>query len=179
MNIAVFCNSSENISPMFMSEIERLGEALARAKHVVVYGGATSGCMGALARGVLAQKGRLVGVVPKMDFMEGIVQPGMAETHEVVNFSDRKLKMISLADAFVIFPGGLGTLDEAFEVLALKSIGALPKPVFFYNFLDAWNPMLEALELLVQNRMIRHPLNELITVLDEPQQLLEYCRHVV
>lgn len=179
MNIAVFCNSSEYISPMFMSEIERLGEALARAKHTVVYGGATAGCMGALARGVLAQKGKLIGVVPKMDFMEGIVQPGMAETHEVTCFSDRKLKMISLSDAFVVFPGGVGTLDEAFEVLALKSIGSLAKPVFFYNFLDAWNPMLEALELLVQNRMIRLPLNELITVLDEPEALLEYCRHVV
>jgi len=179
MNVAVFCSSSENVSPMFLSEIERLGESLAKGGHTVVYGGATAGCMGALARGVLGKKGKLIGVVPKMDFIEGLVQPGMTELHEVTNFSDRKTMMIRLSDAFIVYPGGIGTLDEAFEVLALKSIGTLPKPILFYNFLDAWNPLLECMEVLVQNRMIRQNLSELLTVIDKHETLVEYCKHVV
>lgn len=179
MNVAVFCSSSENVSPMFLSEIERLGENLVMAGHAVVYGGATAGCMGALARGVLSKKGRLIGVVPRMDFIEGLVQPGLSELHEVTSFSDRKCKMIELADAFIVYPGGIGTLDEAFEVLALKSIGTLPKPILFYNFLDAWNPLLECMEVLVQNRMIRQNLSELLTVVDKHEILIESCRHVV
>lgn len=179
MRVAVFCSSSEDVSPMFFSEIERLGESLAKDGHTVVFGGATAGCMGALARGVLGKKGKLVGVVPKMDFIDGLVQPGMTELHEVTCFSDRKLKMIALADAFIVYPGGIGTLDEVFEVLALKSIGTLPKPVVFYNFLDAWNPLLETLDLMVQNRMIRHNLTDLLTVIDKHETLVEYCKHVV
>ncbi len=179
MRIAVFCSSSEDVSPMFFSEIEQLGESLANDGHTIVYGGATSGCMGALARGVLTQKGKLVGVVPKMDFIEGLVQPGMTEIHEVPSFSDRKTKMIGLSDAFLVYPGGIGTLDEAFEVLALKCIGTLPKPIVFYNFLDAWNPLLETLEVLQQNRMIRQNLSDLLLVIDKQETLREYLKHVV
>ncbi len=179
MRIAVFCSSSQDVSPMFFSEIEKLGESLAKAGHSVVYGGATSGCMGALARGVLSQKGKLIGVVPKMDFIEGLVQRGLTELHEVTNFSDRKTKMIALSDMFVVYPGGIGTLDEAFEVLALKCIGTLPKPIVFYNFLDAWNPLLETMEVLHQSRMIRQNLSDLLLVIDKHETLLEYCKHVV
>lgn len=86
MRVAVFCSSSADVSPMFLSEIDGLGEALARDGHTVVYGGAVSGCMGALAKGVLRAKGDLIGVVPKMDFLEGLVEPELTECHEVVNF---------------------------------------------------------------------------------------------
>lgn len=85
--------------------------------------------------------------------------------------------MIDLADAFVVYPGGIGTLDEAFEVLALKSIGQVKKPVVFYNFLEVWNPILEAMELLVQNRMIRHSLDDLITVIPKRELLRDYLKH--
>jgi uncharacterized protein (TIGR00730 family) len=177
MKIGVFCSSSRDVAPMFMSEIETLGESLARDGHSVVYGGAISGCMGALGRGVRRAQGELVGVVPKMDFLEGLVEPDLTERHEVADFSERKTKMIQLADAFVVFPGGIGTLDEAFEVLALKSIGSVNKPIVFYNFLEVWDPLLEAMELLVQNRMIRHTLDDLITVIPKHENLREYLKH--
>lgn len=179
MNIAVFLSSSVNVSPMLLSEAEALGRALAEDGHTVVYGGATGGCMGALAEGVLQKGGRLIGVVPRMDFIEGRVQSGMTEHHEVDDFSSRKTQMIRLSDAFIAYPGGIGTLDEAFEVLALKCIGTLPKPFIFYNFLDSWSPLLEALELMVESRLIRQNLSDLITVIDRPEILREYIKHVV
>src|SRR5262249_40872482 len=156
--IAVFCSASDSVSPMLLSEIEILGEGLAEDGHAIIYGGANCGCMGALAKGVLNKRGQLIGVVPEMDFMLGLVQEGLSERHAVPTLSARKEVMNSLADAFLIYPGGLGTLDEALEVLALKSLGSLEKPVIFYNFLGIWTPFLEVLDLLVEQRLIRHRL---------------------
>ncbi len=176
MKVAVFCSSSENVAPIFLSEIEALGEDLAALGHEVVYGGCKSGCMGALARGVQRKQGRLVGVIPKMDFAADIVQPGLSEERVVPTLSSRKEAMNEVADAFIVYPGGVGTLDEAFEVLALKSLGTLNKPVVFYDFLDTWRPLIEALDLLVANRMIRHELSELFTAAKERRHVLEALR---
>jgi uncharacterized protein (TIGR00730 family) len=177
VKVAVFCSCSEGLSPLFFSEIEMLGEMLAEDGHQVVYGGASAGCMGALARGVLRRGGHLVGVVPEMDFMEGLVQPGLSERHVVPTLSSRKQAMNDLAEAFVVYPGGLGTLDEALEVLALKSCGNMQKPVIFYNFLGVWTPLLESLDLMVQQNLIRQPLDQLLTVLDKPEELRENLRN--
>ena len=176
MNVGVFCSSSENISPMFLSEIEHLGETLAQDGHAVVYGGATPGCMGALAKGVKRVGGKLIGVVPEMDFMQGIVEPLLDERHVVPTLSSRKVEMLGRADAFIVYPGGLGTLDEAFEAMALKSLGTFRKPVIFYNFLDVWSPLIEELELLREQNMIRDPLAELVTVVDNLGALREHLK---
>ncbi len=163
---------------MLFSEIELLGENLARDGHVVVYGGASNGCMGALARGVLRAKGRLVGVVPVMDFMKELVQPGLHEIFEVPTMSSRKEIMMRESEAFIVYPGGLGTLDEAFEALALKSLGSQRKPIVFYNFLGIWTPLIEALELLAHANLIRDRLDDLVRVIDKPDDLREYFKHV-
>lgn len=176
MRVAVFCSSSASVSPSFLAEAELVGQVLAEAGHTVVYGGADAGCMGALARGVQSRKGRLVGVIPEMDFMEGLVQEGLSEQFTVPTLSSRKTVMIEKADAFLVFPGGLGTLDEALEVMALKSAGSLDKTIIFYNYLDVWSPFLESLEILVQQRMIRRRLDEIVLVLDKPAQLREHLR---
>jgi uncharacterized protein (TIGR00730 family) len=162
---------------MLFSEIEQLGEGLAQDGHAVVYGGATPGCMGALARGVKRAQGKLIGVVPQMDFMDQIVEPKLDERHVVPSLSNRKEVMNSLADAFVVYPGGLGTLDEVFEALALKSIGTLRKPVVFYNFLGVWTPVIEAMGLLREQNLIRDPLNELFHVVDNVKDLREHLKN--
>ncbi len=173
MKIAVFCSSSTDVSPMFLDEIERLGEALAEKGHTIVYGGCNTGCMGALARGVQRKKGELIGVIPQMDFALGIVQPGLSQEKVVPTLSSRKEVLISLADAFLVYPGGIGTLDEVFEVLALKSLGIVKKPLVFYDFLNTWSPFLEYMETLVQIRMIRHRLDELLTVENQFERVVE------
>lgn len=144
-----------------MAEIEMLGATLAEDGHEIIYGGSRNGCMGALARGVQTKGGHLTGVIPEL---------------AVSDLSSRKVTMNGLADAFIIFPGGLGTLDEAFEVLALKSAGSLDKPIIFYNFMDVWTPLIEALKLLEEQRLIRTPLDELLVVLDKPSEVRESLR---
>jgi uncharacterized protein (TIGR00730 family) len=179
MKICVFCSSSDRVSPMVLSECERLGEVLAEDGHTVVYGGATPGCMGALARGVIRRGGKLVGVVPQMDFMDNIVEPRLSERHVVPTLSSRKTVMLELADAFIVYPGGLGTLDEALEAMALKSLGTLDKPILFYNFLDIWSPILEALELLREQHLIRDAISDLAVSVDKLEDLREHFKHAI
>jgi uncharacterized protein (TIGR00730 family) len=164
---------------MLLSEIELLGENLIKDGHAVVYGGSTPGCMGALARGVLRGKGELIGVVPEMDFMEGTVEPGLTKRLVVPTLSSRKVVMLSEADAFIVFPGGLGTLDEAFEAMALKSLGSLRKPIIFYNFLGVWTPLLEALDLLVEQNFIRKPIQDLVQIVDKQEQIRGNLKHAL
>lgn len=179
MRVCVFLSASEDVSPMLLAEAEMLGEYLASNGHEVVYGGATCGCMGALAKGVKNVSGSLVGVVPEMDFMAGLVESGLSEQFVVKTISGRKDVMLRESDAFIVFPGGLGTLDEAFEALALKSIGTLRKPVIFYNFLGVWSPILEALDLLVKQNLVRDSLPELIHVVDKREQIREHLIHAL
>lgn len=179
MNIAVFCSCTEDVSPLFLIEAENLGAELARQGHTVVYGGSTGGCMGAFARGALSEGGRLVGVIPEMGFMDGQHHDGLTEKIMVPTMAARKDAIILQSEAFLVFPGGIGTLDEAFEVLALKYVGAIKGPILFYNFLDAWSPLLDAMELMVEQRLIRKPLGDLLRVLDKPSELSENLIHAL
>lgn len=179
MNVGVFLSSSDTVSPMILSGAEEVGQALAEAGHTIVYGGATPGCMGALARGAKRAKGKLIGVVPKMDFMEQIVEPRLDERHVVPTLSSRKDVMMNLSDAFLVYPGGLGTLDEVFEALALKSLGTLRKPIVFYNYLGVWDPLIDALKLLAEQNMIRDSLSELFHIIDKPADIRDYFKNGV
>jgi len=177
MKIGVFCSSSERVSPMLLSEIESLGENLAKDGHAIVYGGATPGCMGALGRGVLRGGGSLIGVVPEMDFMDGLVEPSLSETFVVPTLSARKEVMMRESDGFLVYPGGLGTLDEAFEAMAIRSLGTSRKPIVFYNFLGIWTPLIEALQLLVQAHLIRDRLDDIVRVVDKQDDLRDHFKN--
>jgi uncharacterized protein (TIGR00730 family) len=173
-NIGVFLSSSAEVSPLFLDEAETIGRELARADYNIVYGGSNAGCMGRLADGALSARGKLIGILPEMDFVEGLVQEGMSEKVVVRDISERKGKMIERSDAFLIFPGGLGTLDEVSDVLALRQIKQHEKPIIFYNYLDYWSPFLDCLETFYQQRMISTPVHGLIRVFDQGSSVIEY-----
>lgn len=177
MRVAVFCSCTAQINGFFLNEIRELGRALAVSGHTVVYGGTDAGCMGALAEGVLGENGPLVGVVPKVDFLEGRHQSGLSERHLVRNLAMRIEKMVELAEAFIVFPGGLGTLDEAFSVLTLKAYGKMDKPILFYNFMAVWTPLLESLELLEVQGLIRRPIAELVRIVDKADEVCNHLKH--
>src|SRR5262245_13078055 len=125
--VGVFCSSSSDCSPVFFDEIEGLGRDLSKAGFGVLYGGANCGPMGALAKGVLEAHGKLIGVVPEMDFMKDLVQPGLSERYRVANMQERKAVMIKNSDGFLVFPGGIGTLDEALDVMVMKQVDNVQK----------------------------------------------------
>ncbi len=171
MKVTVFCSSSESVSPFLIEESEMVGRSLAEWGYEVVYGGANVGCMGALARGVRAGGGQLYGVVPEMDFMLHIVAKELNHIERVKGLAERKSKMIEMADRFLVLPGGVGTLDELFSVMALRSLKEVKAPIVLYDFMGCWKGLLEMLEIMCAQNLMKGPLSDHFSVASEREQL--------
>jgi len=138
--VCVFCGSSVGRRPEYGEGARRFGELLASDGVGLVYGGARVGVMGALADGALAVGGEVIGVIPT--FMTGreVAHDGLSELHVVDSMHERKALMAELADAFVALPGGLGTLEETFEVLSWSQLGLHRKPVGLLDVAGYFGP---------------------------------------
>lgn len=169
--LAVFCSSSDQVSPLFLSQAAVFGGRLAKAGHTLVYGGANCGMMGEVARGALQAGGEVVGVIPDLDFLQGLNQVGLTQQVIVKTLAERKAIMLNQVDGAVALPGGLGTLDEVFDALVLKVAKQWDKPFWFYNFMDFWEPLLETLSLMAEQRIITQPLDELYMVTDKEDEI--------
>jgi uncharacterized protein (TIGR00730 family) len=135
--IAVFCGARTNVPAHFISEANKVGKVLANNEFEVVYGGSKFGCMGAVADGALEAGGRVTGVFPQeVTFLNESLHPGVTEMKLVPDMHTRKLTMYNLSDAFVILPGGFGTMDETFEILTWKSLRTHDTPIIIYNYRD-------------------------------------------
>jgi uncharacterized protein (TIGR00730 family) len=136
----VFLSSSPG-RPVDIAAITALAGELARRDLTLIYGGAHRGLMGTLADAVLAAGGRAIGVIPQSLVEREIAHCGLTELHIVETMHQRKAMMFELADGFVVAPGGLGTLEEAFEQLTGIQIGYHRKPVVFLDVDRFWQPM--------------------------------------
>jgi len=138
--VCVFLSSSAG-RPVDVAAITELARELAARDLTLIYGGAHRGLMGTLADAVLEAGGRVIGVIPQSLVEREIAHRGLTELHVVENMHQRKAMMFALADAFVVAPGGLGTLEEAFEQLTGIQIGYHNKPVVFLDVDRFWQPM--------------------------------------
>lgn len=163
-SITIFCSSSSEVSPIFFSEIGSLAESLVENKYRVLYGGSKSGLMGHLADQALKIDGEVIGILPECFNNDSIRHDRLSVVQNTLDLFERKKLMIEQGDAFVIFPGGLGTLDEALEVITLKQIGLIDKPIIFLDLLDFWQPQLESFVYLKEHGMISHSLESLYHV---------------
>ncbi|MBF0545890.1 MAG: TIGR00730 family Rossman fold protein [Candidatus Riflebacteria bacterium] len=145
-SLAVFCSSYSNLLPAFEKAAEELGRGLAKKGYKLVYGGTDCGLMGILAKAHLENGGHVTGVVPSFMIEMGLKSALNQEFVEVPDMANRKSEMAKLSGAFVILPGGLGTLDEFFDILTLKQLKIHQKPIFILNLEDFYNPLLEMLE---------------------------------
>lgn len=173
--VTVFCSSGSQVSPTFFAEMEVLARGLAEAGITIVYGGACLGLMGHLADVALRHGGDVFGVIPECFNKEGIVHPGLSRVEVVSHLLDRKRIMAEHGDAAIVFPGGLGTLDEATELLALKQIGEYPKPVVFLNYLDFWQPLFGFMQELQEQKMISQKFSDLFITFDSAQEVVNFC----
>ena len=137
--VTVYLSSSAG-TPVYVEAIEELGRELARRRLTLVYGGAHRGLMGVLADAALAAGGRVVGVIPQALVDYEVAHRGLTELHVVGTMHQRKAMMFSLADGFVVAPGGLGTLEEAFETLVGIQLGYHDKPVAVLDIDGFWAP---------------------------------------
>jgi hypothetical protein len=139
-SVTAFLSSSGG-SPVHAAAIRELGGELARREITLVYGGAHRGLMGVLADAALAAGGRVIGVIPRALVELEIAHGGLTELHIVDTMHQRKAMMHELADGFVVAPGGLGTLEEAFETLTGLQLGYHRKPIVFLDVDGFWSPL--------------------------------------
>mgnify|MGYP000699380662 CR=1 FL=1 len=143
MNITVYLGANDGNDSLYLEEACRLGRWIGSSGHTLVYGGSACGLMGALARSALEAGGKVIGVEPQF-FIDGAVQlNGLTELIITPDMAQRKAKMIELGDAFIAFPGGLGTLEEISEVMSRVALHKLVAPCILYN-LDGYYEGLRA-----------------------------------
>ena len=152
--VCVYLSSSAG-RPSDVAAIEALGRELAARKITLVYGGAHRGLMGVLADAVLAAGGCVVGVIPQALVDYEVAHTGLTQLHVVQTMHQRKAMMFDLADAFVVAPGGLGTLEEAFEQLTGIQLGYHKKPIIFLDVDGFWRPMEAFLDHAVETGVLR------------------------
>jgi uncharacterized protein (TIGR00730 family) len=148
MRVAVFCGSSAGREPGYATAAADFGRELAQAGVGIVYGGASVGLMGVLADAALAAGGEVIGVIPGGLFAAEVPHQGLSRLHVVGSMHERKAVMAELADAFAALPGGLGTLDELFEILTWRQLGLHAKPVALIDVGVFWDPLVALLDEL-------------------------------
>lgn len=147
--VCVYCGSREGHDPAHRRAATALGEGLAARGLSLVYGAGGIGLMNVIADAVIARKGVAIGVIPRHLAALELKHGGLTETVLVDTMHERKQIMFDRSDAFVVLPGGFGTLDELFEILTWKMLGLHDKPVFVLNSEGYWDPLARLVEQVI------------------------------
>lgn len=174
MRICVYGAAMEEIADIYKKETEKFGELLAKRGHELVYGGGARGLMGAAARGVKRGGGRILGIAPSFFNVDGELFDACDEFIYPDTMRERKMLLEDKSDAFVILPGGIGTFDEFFETLVLKSLGKMPKPIAVFNIAGYYEPMQQMMEHAVRTGFVPEDRLTMYRVFEEAEKMLLY-----
>ncbi len=177
-SVAVFCAASESIDSIYVSAAAEVGSMLGRMGATLVYGGARFSLMEATAKAAKAAGARVVGVVPHILEERGRVSLLPDEKVPCNNLSERKDIMLKRSDILVALPGGVGTLDEIFHVMAAATIGYHKKRVVLYNVNGFWNGLLSLLEEMARGGFVRCDLDSILAVAGNIEELNEFIMEV-
>ena len=169
----IFCGSSPGARPAYTEAAEDLGMLLVQNGITLVFGGATVGLMGRLADTVVSEGGEAIGVIPQALVDREIAHLGLTDLHVVDTMHERKQRMADLSDAFVALPGGLGTLDELFEIYTWAQLGMHRKPIGLMNVEGYFDGLVGFLEHAVAERFVREDHRDMLIVENEPAPMLE------
>jgi hypothetical protein len=174
--ICVFCGSRPGAHPAYQAQARALGRALAERGLPLVYGGAGVGLMALLADTVLAAGGQAIGVLPRALVDRELAHTNLTELHIVDTLHQRKALMSDLAGAFIALPGGIGTLDELFEILTWRALDLHQKPIGLLDSNHYWRPLLALLDHMVGEEFLDPPIRALVHHSDSPTALLAALR---
>lgn len=174
MKICVYGASSSAIDPAFLAAGETLGREMARRGHSLVFGGGANGMMGAVARGVTAGGGEILGIAPSFFRVDGVLYERCTRFLYTDTMRERKRRMEENADAFVMTPGGIGTLEEFFEILTLRQLGRHEKPIAVLNTMGYYDSMRQMLQTAVDCNFMQAANLSLYAAFREPVALLDY-----
>jgi uncharacterized protein (TIGR00730 family) len=175
-SVCVFTGSSPGAHPEYAHAAQELGRALADQGVRLVYGGASVGLMGTVADAALDARGDVVGVIPQALVDREIAHPDVADLRVVGSMHERKALMADLADAFVALPGGMGTLEELFEIYTWIQLGLLSKPVGLLDVRSYYDQLVAFLDHAVAERFVTVEHREMLVVEQRADALLEAFR---
>lgn len=178
-SLCVFCGSSSGNLPVYHETGTALGKWMAKEKVRFIYGGAHVGLMGSIANACLADGGVVTGIIPEFLTGKEILHPGLTETIIVTSMHERKLLMYEQADAFIMLPGGFGTMDEFFEILTWAQLSLHHKPIAILNIQGYYNFMEKHFDQMEEIGFIRKEHRKLFHIASEMEEALAYLqRHV-
>ena len=154
--VCVFTGAASGVNPLYKDVAYKMGQMIASRGLGLVYGGGKMGLMGAIADGVLAANGEVTGIIPKfLDNVE-VGHKGITNLHIVASLHERKAMMYDTADAFIILPGGLGTLDETMEIITWRQLGLHQKPIIIVNLNHYWDSRLIMFQNIIDQGFMHH-----------------------
>ena len=171
--IGVYCGSSLGTNRAYENAAKELGRIMAQRGLDLVYGGAQIGIMGAIAESVLNDAGKVYGVIPGFLDKVEITHQGLTELHTTSDMPERKKKMYELSDGYIALPGGIGTLEELFEVYTWRQLNLHQKPIGILNTAGYYNHLLAHIEHAIKEDFMRIDHKDLFAVSDDPEELLQ------
>ncbi len=175
--IAVYCGSNNGVRPEYAAAAEQLGTVLAREKIELVYGGGMVGLMGAVANAALKHGGHVIGVIPERLAIKEVVHERLPELRVVKTMHERKALMAELADGFIALPGGYGTFEEFFEVLAWGQLGWHRKPFGLLEVNGFYRGLLDFLDHTTREGFIRAQHRALVIAEKDVEKLLQRMKN--
>ncbi|MCX6557444.1 MAG: TIGR00730 family Rossman fold protein [Candidatus Aminicenantes bacterium] len=170
--ICVFCGSSPGARPEYVRAARQVGTFLAQRKIGLVFGGGRVGMMGQLAQAALENKGEVIGVIPRGLHERKVAFTGLSDLRVVETMHERKALMAELSDGFMALPGGLGTLEELFEILTWAQLGMHRKPCGLLNVAGFFTALLAFLDQVTEQGFIDTPHRSMILSAEDPEELL-------
>ena len=171
-SLCVYCGSSQP-QPKHLEQANILAEILVKNGIELIYGGARAGLMGITADAVLSRGGRVIGIIPEYLDKYEIGHTGVTKLHIVANMHVRKMMMFDSSDAFLVFPGGYGTLDEMFEMLTWRQLAMHDKPIVIVNVDGYWDPLLSLLDHIVDQGYAKPETKKLLHIISDVSKLMD------
>ena len=171
-SLCVYCGSSPGDDPAHADDARALGRAMAAAGIRLVYGGGRVGLMGMVADACLAGGGQVTGIIPRFLFNRELGHGGATELIQVESMHERKQLMFERSDAFCILPGGIGTMDETFEIMTWRQLTLHDKPVVLVNHKDYWQPFLDLIDHIAAGGFCSPGVRGLFTVVENAAAVL-------
>jgi len=175
--VTVYCSSSNQAPREYFTAAEALGRQLADNGIGLVFGGGRVGLMGAVADAVLESGGNVKGIIPRFLEDREVAHYGLSELHVVETMHERKMKLAEWGEAYIVLPGGFGTIDELMEVITWKHLGHHNKPIMLLNINRFWDPLLLFFNRIATEQMVNAQYEEYYSVCNTVEEAISLLLH--
>jgi len=179
MNFCCYGASSNAIDEVYIKSGEELGNKLAKLGHTVVFGGGKGGMMGAVARGARKANGNVIGISPKFFLVDGVLYDDCTEFIYTETMRERKQILEEKSDGFIVTPGGIGTMDEFFEIFTLRQLDRHEKPIAIYNINHYYDELVLMMEKCISEKFMKDHNRDLYFVSDNADEIIKYIENFV